>query len=233
MNRTDRLFAIHEALRRAGPQGATAAGLAARFEVSPRTVKRDVVALQEAGVPIWSQQGPTGGYWIDEAANLPPVAFTPAQGVAAAVTLALLPDGSPFSVDARAAAAKILDTLGSAARAHAESLTKRVWVRRSNDARTVPAGVLRAVERSLVEHVVLKLTYRASDDAITRRDVEPVMVAWANERWYLVAYCRARSALRWFRVDRIERADITHEKYGERPLADVGQPPEGARSVQA
>jgi len=51
MNRTDRLYAIVEELRTAGPGGRTAAWLARRFEVSTRTVKRDLSSLQQAGVP--------------------------------------------------------------------------------------------------------------------------------------------------------------------------------------
>ena len=58
MNRTDRLYALTEELRRTGPRGRTSAALADRFEVATRTVKRDVLALQEAGVPIWATAGP-------------------------------------------------------------------------------------------------------------------------------------------------------------------------------
>ena len=54
MNRTDRLHALSEELRRAGQHGRTAARLAGWLEVSTRTIKRDVAALQQAGLPVWS-----------------------------------------------------------------------------------------------------------------------------------------------------------------------------------
>jgi len=73
VNRTDRLHALSEELRRAGQHGRTAARLAGWLEVSTRTIKRDVAALQQAGLPVWSQAGPGGGYVLDEAATLPPV----------------------------------------------------------------------------------------------------------------------------------------------------------------
>ena len=62
MNRTDRLYALVEELRAVSPRPRSARWLAARFEVSSRTVERDIAALQEAGVPIWAEPGRTGGY---------------------------------------------------------------------------------------------------------------------------------------------------------------------------
>ena len=61
MNRTDRLHSLTEELRRAGPSGRSADRLAAWLEVSTRTIKRDVAALQKAGLPVWAQAGPGGG----------------------------------------------------------------------------------------------------------------------------------------------------------------------------
>lgn len=231
MNRTDRLHAIHEALRRAGSAGMTAGRLASELEVSARTIKRDVSALQQAGAPIWSQHGPGGGYWLDTSATMPPVAFTPPQAVAVAIALAALPPGSPFAVDARAAAAKLLDTLGPTARPRAEQLARQVWVLHDRPGRPTPSPVLRAVERSLVERVALTMSYRAADGATTSRVVEPIILAWADRRWYVVARCRLRDGIRWFRLDRIETAHTTRESYEPRPVADIGEPPEGASSV--
>ena len=62
MNRIDRLYALVEELRAAGPRGRTARQLAGRFEVSVRTIERDLSALGQAGVPLATKQGRTGGY---------------------------------------------------------------------------------------------------------------------------------------------------------------------------
>jgi predicted DNA-binding transcriptional regulator YafY len=67
MNRTDRLYALVEELRASAPRGRSAQRLAERFEVAVRTIQRDILALQEAGVPIWATPGPGGGYTIDPA----------------------------------------------------------------------------------------------------------------------------------------------------------------------
>ena len=231
MNRTDRLYAIHEALRRAGATGVTAARLAEDFEMSVRTIKRDVSALQQAGTPIWSQQGPGGGYRLDASASMPPVAFTPSQAVAAAVALAILPGGSPFAIDAKSAASKLLDTLGPSARARTESLADQVWVLHDQPEQATPPLVLRAVERSLTERVAVAITYRTASGTTTKRVVEPIIVAWGYRRWYLVAHCRLRDDIRWFRLDRVDQAHCTRQSYTPRPASDIGEPPDGALPV--
>lgn len=62
MNRTERLHAVTESLRRAGRQGITAERLAADFEVSRRTIKRDIAALAGGELPVWGRPWRTGGF---------------------------------------------------------------------------------------------------------------------------------------------------------------------------
>jgi predicted DNA-binding transcriptional regulator YafY len=240
VNRTERLYAIAESLRRAGATGTTGARLARDLEVSPRTIKRDVSALQQAGVPIWAQPGPGGGYVLDGAATLPPVNFTPSQAVAVSLSLALLPPGSPFAVDAAAAREKVWDALGPSDRTRASALAERVWTHAVGDDMRAADGdaggsrtsaSLRAVERSLVESRVLAIRYRARDGRATSRRVEPMILAHTDDRWFLVAWCLLRDGVRWFRLDRIARADVTAETYAPRPVAEVGGPPTGSGPV--
>ena len=228
MNRTDRLHALTEELRRAGSRGRTAQRLAAWLEVSTRTVKRDVSALQQAGVPIWASAGPGGGYVLDAAATLPPVNLTPAQAVAVAVALAGATD-APFAADGRAALEKVLDVLGPRARAEAERLGGRVWVRGRPAGRPDPASV---VEEALARRRVVALSYRDRAGTSSRRRVEPHLLARDGEHWYLVGWCRERDAPRWFRWDRVEAADLTREPAPDRDPAVFGTPPDDARSVR-
>jgi predicted DNA-binding transcriptional regulator YafY len=228
VNRTDRLHALTEELRRAGPRGRTAQRLAGWLEVSTRTVKRDVAALQQAGVPVWAAAGPGGGYVLDAAATLPPVNLTPAQAVAVAVALSGAGD-APFAVDGRAALEKVLDVMGPAARAEVERLAGRVWVRGSAAPRPNAAAV---VEQALADRRVVSLRYRDRHGTTTRRRVEPHLLARTGERWYLVAWCRERDAPRWFRWDRIEDAALTPEPAPPRDPARFGTPPDDARSVR-
>ena len=232
MNRTERLYAIAEQLRRTGSSGISAASLAAYLEVSTRTIKRDITALQQSGLPIWAQTGPNGGYFIADSATLPPLNFTAPQAVAVSVALAMMPAGSPFAVDGEAVLRKIGDALGPHATEKARGVAARVWVRPSR-IETPPAtpGALRAVERSLVEHRTLAISYLDGDGQPSHRTIEPTIIAWANERWYLVAYCQTRDDIRWFRLDRISRANLRQGRYTPRPVSDIGEPPADARSI--
>jgi len=234
MNRTERLYAVAEELRRAGRQGTTGPLLARRLEVSERTIKRDISALQQAGLPIWAQAGPGGGYVLDEVASLPPVNFSPSQAVAVAVALATLPEGSPFSADARAAQGKVWDALGGSDRERAQRLAARVWSRPPEAAGREPHAdptVLRALEQSLASERVLAIRYLDGAGTESSRRVEPVILAHTGAHWYLVAWCQLRLAIRWFRVDRIARADLTSESYVPRPVAEAGEPPAEAAPV--
>ncbi|HET6394904.1 MAG TPA: WYL domain-containing protein [Blastococcus sp.] len=227
MNRTDRMHAVAEELRRAGPSGRTARRLAAWLEVSPRTIKRDVAALQQTGVPIWATGGPGGGYVLDAAATLPPVNLTPAQAVAVAVALAGATD-APFATDGRTALEKVLDVMGPGAREEAERLGGRVWVRGGRQ-RPGPAAV---VEEALLRRRVVSIRYRDGEGSVSRRRVEPHLLARTGDRWYLIAWCRDRQAPRWFRWDRLEAADLTTEAARERDPALYGTPPPDAHAVR-
>ena len=231
MNRTDRLHAIVEALRVVAPSGRTSAWLAERFEVSARTIKRDVSALQQAGHPIWATGGPRGGYVVDESATLPPVPFTEAEAVALATMLAFDAD-APFQADGRRALTKVRAAMTGSGRDRVDALAERVWVRSPGDHQRPPQ--LRVVEEALRAGRVVVIDYvdrygRSS----SRRPVEPVAFAHDRGRWYLLAWCRRARAGRWFRLDRIAAADLTTEPAPERDVWTLfGQPPDDATPVK-
>ncbi|KAA1424683.1 WYL domain-containing protein [Mumia zhuanghuii] len=229
MNRTDRLYGIREELRRAGAQGRTAEQLAATYEVSVRTIKRDVSALQHGGFPVWARLGRTGGYVVDPAATLPPVNFTDSEvsGLAAAISAHR---GQPFDGQARAALAKVLGVMEPQARRRASALTERIWIDHA-DPGAGDTRSRRALEQALVDRRVLSLRYRGADGAVSERRVDPQILAFTQHRWYLVAHCREREGIRWFRLDRIERARLTSGKAADLPVESIGTPPATAAPV--
>ena len=125
MNRTDRLYALVEELRAVAPRPRSARQLAERYEVSTRTIERDILALQESGVPIYAETGRRGGYAIDKTLTLPPLNFTAAEMVAIAVSLAR-EENTPFAAATRSALRKVLATASAAQTAEAGELMDRV-----------------------------------------------------------------------------------------------------------
>ena len=125
MNRTDRLYALVEELRAVAPRPRCARQLAERYEVSTRTIERDILALQESGVPIYAETGRRGGYAIDTALTLPPLNFTAAEMVAIAVALAR-EENTPFAAATRSALRKVLATASAVETAEAGELMDRV-----------------------------------------------------------------------------------------------------------
>jgi len=210
MNRTDRLYALVEDLRATAPRARGARRLAERFEVSIRTIQRDILALQEAGVPIWATPGPGGGYTIDPAHTLPPVNFTASE--AAAVALALARSAPmPFDGAARTALHKLVAAMSPPGRSAATDLLGRIHLLHAK--RELAADpVLRAVEQAVLERRVLRLDYRDKhgNDTVARL-VEPLGFVGAERDWYLVGWCRLRGGVRVFRIDRIATVEVTAE----------------------
>src|SRR5262245_11364414 len=125
MNRTDRLYALVEELRAAGPRGRTAGRLAAHFEVSVRTIERDLSALGQAGVPLATKTGRAGGYSLDRSMTLPPLNFTPREATAVAVALSR-GEHMLFARDARTALQKIVAAMPQRALEEARSTAEKV-----------------------------------------------------------------------------------------------------------
>lgn len=102
MTKTERLYALAEELRAYSPRPRTARQLAARFEVTARTIVRDIAALQQAGLPIITLPGRNGGYALERARTLGPVSLTATEATALLVALPQLA-GTPFAAAARSA----------------------------------------------------------------------------------------------------------------------------------
>jgi predicted DNA-binding transcriptional regulator YafY len=218
MNRTDRLYALVEELRARAPRVMRAAELAANFEVSTRTIERDLLALQEAGVPIWAQPGPGGGYGLHVDATLPPLNLTSDEAVALATALAAMP-AMPFAPAGRAALMKLAAVMAPAPMATAVRLAERIRV---VPVAAMPSGpVADAIERALLEPEALALTYRDRSGRETARTVEPGGLIGTPHGWYLVAWCRLRQAPRAFRLDRIREVTPTGEAIALPALDDL------------
>lgn len=224
MNRTDRLYALVEELRAVAPRPRTAHQLAERFEVSVRTIERDINALLQGGVPLYATPGPGGGYAIDKAHTLPPVNFTPEEATALAVALAR-PGDVPLADALRSAVRKVIGVLPERDAEAARRLAGRIHLfPHASDARRSAA---RVIEEAVLRLLVVELDYEDANGTPTTRLVEPLALVGSGTAWYLVGFCRLRQDERAFRLDRIAAARLTDERapvdaepaMGDAPLA--------------
>jgi predicted DNA-binding transcriptional regulator YafY len=155
------------------------------------------------------------------AATLPPVVLTPEEAAAVAVALSAQPDG-PYAVHGRGALEKVLEALEPAASRRAQLLATSLWV--SAEAGH-SAEIRSVVEQAVSRRRVLVVRYRDGKGTTSRREVEPQLLAKSGRHWFLVAWCRERDAMRWFREDRIESVELTAETAPRRELTDFGTPP--------
>lgn len=218
MNRTDRLVAMVMFLQ--GRRVVRARELAERFEVTERTVYRDISALSEAGVPIAGEAGV--GYTLMRGYQLPPVMFSADEASALFVGGELVKQFTDASLHEPMASAldKLRAVLPRDRQDHVEKLVRHTVVL-GQSGRTAPetAGQrwLAPVQQGVVLRRVLRLAYRGRDrDEDTQRDVEPLGVVFYGGAWYLVAWCRLRVDYRHFRVDRIRRLELRAETFPPR-----------------
>jgi predicted DNA-binding transcriptional regulator YafY len=219
MNRLDRLTAILIQLQT--KRVVKAEEISKRFEISLRTVYRDVKSLMEAGVPIGSEAGK--GYFIVDGFHLPPVMFT--QDEASAMLLAgkLVDKMADKSVRTAfdSSLYKIKSVLNEAERDHMENLDQHVEVflrsrYEQRDQDEFPDHFLTEIQRAIAKHEVLKLNYSNADNEVSEREVEPVGIYYYSLSWHLIGWCRMRKEYRNFRSDRIKSLANTGQKFEPR-----------------
>ncbi|HYJ68589.1 MAG TPA: YafY family protein [Nocardioidaceae bacterium] len=201
MNRIDRLYALVEELRAAGPRGRTARQLAAHFEVGVRTIERDLSALGQAGVPLATKQGRTGGYTLDRSMSLPPLNFTPREAAAVAVALSRS-EHVLFARDARSALQKIVAAMPERALEEARATAEKVRLL----VQPVPdpdAEIAEIIWRAVRDNQLLRIRYVDVGGVETDREIEPQHVVVGPNGSYLTAWCHLRDDDRVFRMDRI------------------------------
>ncbi|MGB1285402.1 MAG: helix-turn-helix transcriptional regulator [Aggregatilineales bacterium] len=220
MNRIDRLFAILLRLR-TQPQ-VRAIDLAGHFEVSERTIYRDMSALMQMGVPIIAQAG--HGYQLMPGFYLPPLLFTVGEAKALLLGLEMLQESGNLQNESSDAREKLMAAMPEK---HQNAIHQQADFIQfiMPDARfKLDDTLLMTLQRAILKQRVLHLHYHSlSDDKLTGRDVEAHALTYSNGTWYLSAYCRLREAMRSFRLDRIEKLQLRPERF---IMRDVPAEPE-------
>jgi predicted DNA-binding transcriptional regulator YafY len=192
----------------------TATEIAQQFKVSTRTVYRDIKALEQAGLPILTEEGK--GYTIMEGYRLPPIMFTESEANAfiTAEKLVLLNKDISLTKHYSEGITKIKSVLRSHARDKVGILSERLaFEERPSEAAL--SNYLSSIQIALTDFNLIKLEYFSpARDEVTKRDIEPfALINNLGESWYLIAFCRLRKDFRLFRFDRIRKIEITDQKF--------------------
>ncbi|AKT42049.1 helix-turn-helix transcriptional regulator [Chondromyces crocatus] len=212
MDRILRLFGLMDSLRR-HREPVTAQELAREHRVSARTVYRDIQLLQALGAPVGGEAGL--GYVLRPGFFLPPLMFS-VEELEAAVLGARWVEQLP-DAELSAAATNVLSKLTAAVPKH---LADRIgdtglWAAVGNTS-TAPAPILGVVRRAMREERGLSIRYQSRAGATSERIVLPVQLAYFETHQVFAAWCCLRSAFCHFRLDRLQHAELTEQRFHKR-----------------
>ncbi|PST83739.1 DNA-binding transcriptional regulator [Pedobacter yulinensis] len=190
----------------------TATELARRFGVSVRTIYRDIRSLEQAGVPIFTEEGK--GYALMEHYRLPPVMFSEAEANALVLAeqLVLKNKDTSFIRDYTAAVDKIKSLLKHGLKDKANLLSDRTRFNNNLNASRSSSN-LSDLQYALTNFCLTRIDYTNENGESSRRDIEPFALLSTQENWLLVAWCRKRQSFRYFRPDRIKTLELLPEKF--------------------
>ncbi|HWT33412.1 MAG TPA: YafY family protein [Microbacterium sp.] len=195
------------------------AQLAARLDITERTLRRDIERLRELGYRVEAERGLGGGYRLEAGAHLPPLLLTEDEAVTIAVGLRSavaqgLVDGEHTTLSALA---KFEQLLPPALRTRTDAVAASLHTAPAGGI-PVSADLLGTLALACRDHERLRFAYRAADGAETRRSVEPHALVSLGRSWMLLAWDRDRADWRTFRLDRIDTVSGTRVRFEPRPV---------------
>ena len=218
MNRTDRLTAMIIYLQ--GRSRVMIEELVERYDISKRTVYRDLRALQEAGVPIGSEEGK--GYFIVKGYHLPPVMFDQDEAAALLAGERLMEKWSKTKLSKSYSSAldKLRSVLRNREKEYLDILDQHLQTFSYADEHHIETDyrVFSFLQDAVVNKQVVAIEYYSPyKDQFTQREVEPLGLLIRDNYWYLAAWCRLRTDYRLFRVDRIKHYEKTGDRLPDPP----------------
>ena len=217
MSQLSRLISILTLLR--SKRLLTATELAKKFDVSLRTIYRDIRKLEEAGIPVYTVEG--RGYSLMENFTVAPVQFTEKQAnalITAQHVISQSKDAS-FVSHFNEALIKIKSVFRTSIQEKSELLNDKIhvlnwqWEELSSDA-------LSEIQLAITNFSFVEINYQKADDPeITFRKIEPCAMYSTNNKWILIAWCHLRKDLRAFRIDRIKQFKILPEHFEDRKFS--------------
>ena len=196
-----------------GRRHVTARELAERFEVSVRTIYRDIEALSQAGVPVYATQGAGGGIFISDAYVLNKSALTDQEQNQ--ILLALQSVSATGNVDSDKLLSRMASLFNKDGAEWIEVDFSR-WGNEDDDRRkmaTLKDGIL---GRRMVTFI-----YHSTSGEKMRRHVSPVKLVYKSRAWYLQGYCNDREAFRTFKLSRMTEVQLLEDTFDRQALPEL------------
>lgn len=213
LKRFDRIIAILVQLQ--SKKVVKAHELAMRFQVSLRTIYRDIRSLEIAGIPVYGEAGT--GYRLVEGYQLPPVMFTRQEAVSFVAAEKLMQHFTDQNLKSYfdSAMFKIKSVLRNAEKDWIANLHSQISIR--SDQTTFNEAIPNALElffESLAQKSQVIIHYqKPREDRPELRNIEPVGLFYENKYWYIMGYCHLREDYRQFRLDRIQEISRTKNDF--------------------
>jgi predicted DNA-binding transcriptional regulator YafY len=188
----------------------TAKELADRFIVSTRTIYRDIDELSTAGVPVYTNKGSGGGISLLENYSLNKALLTEHERDSLLLALKTLQATKYPEIE------NILEKIGAVfkkAAANWVQIEFSPWGSGPNE-----ENKFLYIKRAILECKVVTFDYINADGVLSRRNIEPMLLSFKGQAWYIWGYCRMKHDFRTFRISRIRNMVVTNEGFVRRPL---------------
>lgn len=206
MNRIDRLFGILTLLQ--SKKFVQAEVIATKFNISTRTVYRDVKALCEQGVPVSFEQNK--GYYIVSGYFLPPISFNSDEASALLLIESIVYGFSDKSIKQNYSSAlnKIKAVLNKSQKEKLEALSNTTHLQLPSRI-TPDLDYLSTLQNAISSKLIIDLVYVNSKEEKSKRSIEPIGLVFYALSWHVIGWCHKRNDYRDFKISRIHEIRAT------------------------
>lgn len=197
----------------------TATELSDKFDISVRTVYRDIRKLEAAGVPVVTIEGK--GYTLMDGYTVAPVQFTEKQANALITAQHLVQQSNDASLvnDFDEAMTKIKSVFRTSIQEKSEMLSDKLYVFK-NDFENLSSNLLSEIQLAITNFKLIEIHYsKVISEEKSFRTIEPCAMYSTQNKWILVAWCHLRKAYRAFRIDKIQHYKILNETFEDRKFS--------------
>lgn len=191
----------------------TAKELADRFEVSERTIYRDIDKLAIAGIPVYTNQGKHGGISILPDYVLDKAVLTTEEKNKIMESLNALNEVSIY--DDNDSISKLRSFLGEEYQDWIE-IEFSSWGNSEED-----AAIFEHIKNAILEHCYMKIVYSGNQEGLVERKIKPLKLCFKEQAWYLYAYCCLRDDYRFFKLKRISEITVLDAHFEQETVGKV------------